>query len=81
MSFWSRQSIAVKLPIAFAVVLLVLGSAMTIVSYLEIRQTVISIASLRLEQAASQMAAVLGASGRQRVAAMQQLMRQPEVVA
>jgi signal transduction histidine kinase len=55
MQFWSRQSIAVKLPI--------------------------SIASLRLEQAAAQMATVLGTSGRQRVAAMQQLMRQPEVIA
>jgi signal transduction histidine kinase len=81
MSLWSRQSIAVKLPIAFAVVLLVLGAAMTLVSYLEMRRTVIGIASLRLEQAAAQMATVLGTSGRQRVAAMQQLMRQPDVVA
>ncbi|HJU42846.1 MAG TPA: hypothetical protein VJ691_08520, partial [Vicinamibacterales bacterium] len=81
MMFWSRQSIAVKLPIAFVVVLLVLGAAMGIVSYLEMRQTVISIASLRLEQAASQMATVLGTSGRQRVTAMQQLMRQPDLVA
>jgi len=81
MSFWSRQSIAVKLPVAFAAVLLVLGAAMTLVSYLEMRRTVINIASLRLEQAATQMATVLGTSGRQRVAAMQQLMRQPEVIA
>ena len=81
MSLWSRQSIAVKLPIGFAAVLLVLGAAMGIVSYLEMRRTVISIGSLRLEQAASQMATVLGTAGRQRVAAMQQLMRQPEVIA
>src|SRR5688572_22560581 len=79
MSFWSRQSIAVKLPLAFALVLLVLGSAMAIVSYLEVRQTVIAIAAERLESAANQMASVLGASARQRVAAMQQLMRRPEV--
>src|SRR5688500_10762980 len=81
MSRWSRQSIAVKLPIAFAVVLLVLGAAMTLVSYLEMRRTVIGIASLRLEQAAKQMTTVLGTSGRQRVAAMQQLMRQADVIA
>ena len=46
MSSWSRQSIAVKLPIAFAVVLLVLGAAMTLVSYLEMRRTVLGIASI-----------------------------------
>ena len=79
MSFWSRQSIAVKLPLAFALVLLVLGSAMAMVSYLEVRQTVTSIAAERLEGAATQMASVLAASARQRVAAMQQLMQRPEV--
>ena len=61
MSFWSRQSIAVKLPLAFAFVLLILGTAMGVVSYLEVRQTVVDIASQRLEQAASQMATMLGA--------------------
>ena len=79
MSFWSRLSIAVKLPLAFALVLLVLGSAMAIVSYLEVRNTVVSIAADRLQQAAAQMATVLGNSGRQRVTAMQQFMQRPEV--
>jgi signal transduction histidine kinase len=79
MSFWSRQSIAVKLPLAFALVLLVLGSAVAIVSYLEVRQTVVGIASDRLQQAATQMSAVLGASTRQRVSGMQQLMQRPHV--
>jgi signal transduction histidine kinase len=79
MTFWSRQSIAVKLPLAFALVLLVLGSAMAIVSYLEVRNTVVGIASGRLQQAATQMATVLGASGRQRIAAMQKFMQLPEV--
>jgi signal transduction histidine kinase len=79
MSSWSRQSIAVKLPLAFALVLLVLGSAMAIVSYLEVRQTVIGIASDRLQQAATQISAALGVSARQRIAAMQQLMQMPEV--
>src|SRR5687767_7865514 len=79
MTLWSRQSIAVKLPLAFALVLLVLGSAMAIVSYLEVRNTVVGIASDRLRQAASQMATVLGTSGRQRVTAMQHFMQRPEV--
>ena len=78
-SFWSRQSIAVKLPLAFAIMLLVLGSAMAIVSYLEVRQAVIGIAEDRLRQAATQLATVLGASARQRVTAMQQLMQRADV--
>jgi signal transduction histidine kinase len=80
MSFWSRQSIAVKLPLAFAFVLLILGTAMGVVSYLEVRQTVVNIASQRLEQAATQMATVLGTSGRQRIAAMQQLMQRADII-
>ncbi len=80
MSFWSRQSIAVKLPLAFAFVLLILGTAMGVVSYLEVRQTVVNIASQRLEQAASQMATMLGVSGRQRIAAMQQLMQRADII-
>jgi len=80
MSFWSRQSIAVKLPLLFAFVLLILGAAMAVVSYLEVRQTVVSIASERLQQATTQMATVLGASGRQRVAGMRQLMQRPDVI-
>lgn len=78
-SFWSRQSIAVKLPLAFAIVLFVLGSAMALVSYLEVRQTVLGIASDRLHQAAMQTSALLGNSARQRAAAVQQLMQVPEV--
>ena len=79
MSFWSRQSIALKLPLLFAFVLLILGTATAVVSYLEVRQAVVSIAAERLQQAATQMATVLGTSARQRVAAMRQLMRRPEV--
>jgi signal transduction histidine kinase len=80
MSFWSRQSIAVKLPLAFAFVLLILGTAMGVVSYLDVRQAVVTLAAQRLEQAASQMAAMLGASGRQRIAAMQQLMQRADII-
>ncbi len=80
MSFWSRQSIAVKLPLLFAFVLLILGTGMAVLSYLEVRHTVVGIASERLQQAATQMATVLGTSGRQRVTAMRTLMRRPDVV-
>lgn len=81
MSWWSRQSIAVKLPLAFAFVLLILGTATGVASYLEVRQTVVGIAQTRLEQAAGQMAAALGTSLRQRTTALQQLMRRPDVIA
>ena len=80
MSFWSRQSIAVKLPLLFAFVLLILGAAMAVVSYLEVRQTVVNLASERLQQAATQMATVLGTSARQRVAQMGQLRQRADVI-
>ena len=79
MTFWSRQSIAVKLPLVFALVLFVLGSVMAIVSYLEVRNTVVGIASERLEQATTQMSTLLGNSARQRRTAMQQLMQLPAI--
>ena len=81
MVFWSRWSIAVKLPLAFALVLFVLGGTTALVSYLEVRQTVVGIASGRLQQAATQMAAALGVSARQRVAAMHAFMKLPELEA
>ena len=81
MMFWSRWSIAVKLPLAFALVLLVLGGTLALVSYLEVRQTVVGIASGRLQQAATLMAGALAASARQRAAAMQQFVARPELQA
>ena len=80
MSWWSRQSIAVKLPLTFALVLLILGTAMGVVSYLEVRQTVVGIAASRLEQASHQMAAALATSARQRLTGMQELMRRRDVI-
>jgi signal transduction histidine kinase len=81
MVFWSRWSIAVKLPLAFALVLLVLGGTMAMVSYLEVRQAVVGIASGRLQQAAALMAGALDASARQRVAALQHFTELPAVAA
>lgn len=81
MSFWSRQSIAVKLPLTLVLLLLAAFGAMAIASYFEMRQAVVATASERLDQAANQMAGALGASGRQRIALMQTLMRNPDVTA
>ncbi len=79
MSFWSRQSIAVKLPVTLVLLLLAAFGAMAIVSYFELRRAVVAIASDRLEQAARQMAGVLGSSSVQRLALMKTLMNDPDV--
>ncbi len=79
MSLWSRQSIAVKLPVTLVLLLLAAFGAMAIASYFEMRKAVVAIAGERLEQAARQMAGVLGSSSRQRLVLMQTLMSNPEV--
>jgi signal transduction histidine kinase len=79
-SLWSRQSIAVKLPVALALLLLIAFGAMTVAVYLQMRETVVGIASERLRQAADQMAGLLGQSSRQRIALLQALMRSPDLV-
>ena len=80
MPFSARRSIAVKLPLAVAIVLLIFGAAVGVAAYLEVRQSAIDLATQRVQQAATQIAGVLAASGRQRTAAMQQLMQRPDVV-
>ena len=79
MSLWSRQSIAVKLPVTLVLLLLAAFGAMAIASYFEMRRAVVAIASERLEQAARQMAGVLGSSSLQRLALMKTLMNNPDV--
>ena len=79
MSWWSRQSIAVKLPVTLILLLLAAFGAMAVASYFAMRQEVVALAAERLEQAAAQMAGVLGQSTRQRLALMQTLMRNPDV--
>jgi len=78
-SFWSRQSIAVKLPVTLVLLLLAAFGAMAIASYFEMRKAVVAIAGERLEQAARQMAGVLGSSSRQRLVLMQTLMNNPDI--
>jgi len=78
-SLWSRQSIAVKIPVTLVLLLLAAFVAMAVASYFEMRQAVVAIAAERLEQAARQMAGVLGTSSRQRLTLMQTLMRNAAV--
>ena len=69
MSLWSRQSIAIKLPVTLVLLLLAAFAAMAVTSYLEMRQAMVAIAAERLEQAARQMAgfhAAHPAAGRRR---------------
>ncbi len=54
---------------------------MSIASYLELRRALVDLATGRLQGAATQMANVFAMSARQRVTAMQQLMKQPAIVA
>ncbi|MGE0862530.1 MAG: ATP-binding protein [Vicinamibacterales bacterium] len=81
MTFWARQPIALKLPFTLAALLLAATAAMAAASYIEMRRTVVALASERLEQAAAQMANVLATSARQRLNLHQQLMRDPAITA
>jgi signal transduction histidine kinase len=78
-SFWGRRSLAVKIPLLTSALLLAALAAMSIASYVELRRAVVATATERLQQAADQMAGVFGMSGRQRVAAMRQLIGRPEI--
>ena len=77
MSFRKRRSLAIKIPLLTSLLLAAALAAMTVASYLELRRALVDLASQRLQGAATQIASVFTMSARQRVAAMQQLMRQP----
>jgi signal transduction histidine kinase len=81
MPFQKRRSLAVKIPLITSVLLLAALAAMSIASYVELRRALVDVATGRLQGAATQMANVFALSARQRVAAMQQLMKQPAIVA
>ena len=80
MPFRKRRSLAVTIPLIVSTLLLAALAAMSVASYLELRRTVVELATGRLRQAANQMANVFGISARQRIAAMQQLMRRPDII-
>ena len=81
MPFRKRRSLAVKIPLITSLLLLAALAAMSVASYLELRRALVDLATGRLQGAATQMANVFGMSARQRVAAMQQLMKQPDIAA
>ena len=76
-----RQSLAIKIPLLTSVLLAAALAAMTVASYIELRRALVDMASQRLQGAATQMANIFAQTARQRAAAMQQLMRQPELTA
>lgn len=79
MSFWSRWSLAVKIPLLTSLLLLIALGAMSVASYIELRGALIEMATGRLQQAADQMAIASGTSSRQRLNSMKQLMQRPEI--
>jgi signal transduction histidine kinase len=79
MPFSRRRSLAFKIPLLLSALLLIALAAMSVASYIELRATLIDTAATRLQQAAVQMANVFGASARQRIAAMKQLIDRPEI--
>jgi signal transduction histidine kinase len=79
MPFSKRRSLAVKIPLLMMTLLLLALAGMSAASYVELRASLIDIATERLQRAADQMANVFALSARQRVAAMQQLMDRAEV--
>ena len=79
MPFSRRRSLAVKIPLLMMTLLLLALAGMSAASYLELRASLIEIATGRLQRAADQMANVFGLSAAQRVSAMKQLMARPEV--
>lgn len=74
-----RRSLAVKIPLLMMTLLLLALAGMSAASYLELRASLIEIATGRLQRAADQMASVFGMSAAQRVGAMKQLMARPGV--
>ena len=78
-SWWERLSIAAKLPVSLAVLLSVVFGGMTAAAYLQVRTSVLAVASERLDRAAQQMADLLTNSTRQRGLALQALGRRPTI--
>ena len=75
MPFRKRRSLAVTFPLVMSLLLLAALAAMSVASYVELRRPLRRSRDRPPAAAASQMANVFGMSARQRIAAMQQLMR------
>jgi signal transduction histidine kinase len=81
MPFRKRRSLAVKIPLLMSLLLLAALAAVSVASYIELRNGLVELAAERLQGASTQMANVFGMSARQRINGMQQLMQQPAVAA
>lgn len=79
MPFSRRRSLAVKIPLLMSALLLLALAGMSAASYIELRGSLIEIATGRLQRAADQMGNVFSLSARQRLGAMKQLTERPEV--
>jgi signal transduction histidine kinase len=72
MHWWSRQSLAVKVPLVLVSLLLAAFAMLSAMMYFETRATLLSVASGRLGHAAGELAEVLAASARQRATLLSQ---------
>ncbi|HWI17256.1 MAG TPA: ATP-binding protein [Vicinamibacterales bacterium] len=79
MPFSKRRSLAVKIPLLMTTLLLLALAGMSAASYVELRASLIDIATGRLQRAADQLANVFTLSARQRIGALKQLMDRAEV--
>lgn len=79
MPFSKRRSLAFKIPLTTSLLLLAALAAMSVASYVELRSALIEMSAGRLQQAADQMSAVFTMSARQRLAAISELMKRPDV--
>ena len=79
MPFSKRRSLAVKIPLLTALLLVAALAAMSVASYIELRTALVEMATGRLHQAGDQIAAVFSMSARQRINAMKELMARPEI--
>ena len=79
MPFSGRRSLAVKIPLLLSLLLLMALAAMSVASYMELRQALVNAATTRLQQAATQMANVFAMSAAPRMAAMRQLMSRSDI--
>lgn len=78
---WRRSSIAVKLPLAAAALLLLVVGAQTVGAYVEVRRSAVAVAGQRLGQVTGELAGLLEASAGTRFEAVRAAADDPAIVA
>src|SRR5688500_10546379 len=79
MPYSRRRSLGFKIPLLMSLILLMAMAATSLASYVELRRVLIDLSTVRLREAADQMAVVFATGPTQRAAAMRQLMARPDV--